>query len=61
MTLDECRAHVGAGVVYEPADGRREDGVITSVNSMYAFVRFGTDAHSKATHPGQLELGVTAK
>lgn len=51
MTIEECRAHIGAGVVYGS-----EDGVITSVNDTYAFVRYSGDQHSKATHPALLVL-----
>lgn len=38
--------------------GRRpvgEDGVITSVNDAYVFVRYTGDAGSKATRPGDLD------
>lgn len=55
MTIDECRAYIGSGVVYA-AFGCREDGVITSVGDLYAFVRYAGDSHSKATHPSQLAL-----
>jgi len=54
---------VGAIVVYRPP-GRAsyaEQGVITSVNERYVFVRFGADYGSKATLAGDLEpLGVDA-
>lgn len=44
---------VGAGVVYtSPAGG--EDGVITSVNDTYVFVRYRGDFGSKATRPEDL-------
>jgi hypothetical protein len=56
MTLDEARAHVGHGVVYRPMVGPAEDGVITSVSSLMAFVLFKGDLHAKATRPGDLEL-----
>ena len=51
MTLEEAREHVGSGVVY-----RGEDGTITSVNDSFVFVRYGSDQHSKATSPGDLQL-----
>lgn len=51
MTLDEARSHVGNAVIYKPFDGRVEQGVITSVNDHYVFVRYGADGHSKATPP----------
>jgi hypothetical protein len=46
-------AQVGSRVVYTP---RKEDGVVTSINSTYVFVRYGGDTNSKATNPGDLEL-----
>jgi len=54
MTLDECRGNIGAGVVYTPTHGDREDGVITSVGDRYVFVRYRGDQHSKATSPDDL-------
>jgi hypothetical protein len=56
VTLDEARDHIGCGVVYVPASGKREDGVITSVNAMYVHVRYAGDAGSKATYPEDLTL-----
>ena len=56
MTLTEATAHVGAGVVYIPENGAREDGVITSVTSRWVFVRYRGDAGAKATNPGDLTL-----
>jgi hypothetical protein len=60
VTLDEALGHVDHGVVYAPAHGKREDGVITSVGTRYVYVRYAGDAHSKATEPGDLELLGTA-
>lgn len=57
MTLGEARAHVGDGAVYNPGPARRrEQGVITSVNGYWVFVRYGSDTTSKATDPAMLEL-----
>lgn len=58
MTLDEARTHIGHKVVYRPCNGldRDEIGVITSVGERYAFVRYGSDEHGKATYPAKLEL-----
>lgn len=54
MTLEEARAHIGGGVVYLPT---REDGVITSVNDRYVFVKFNALAmHGTACGPGDLQL-----
>jgi hypothetical protein len=55
MTLDEARDHIKDKVIYRDSSGI-EEGVITSVNSRYVFVRFGSGTGSKATRPGQLEL-----
>lgn len=41
---------IGRGVVYMPGHGQtNEDGIITSVNDSYVFVRYAGDIHSKAT------------
>lgn len=59
MTLDEARGHLArhgeqARVVYQPSHGPAEEGVITSVSNQYIFVRYGSDAGSKATRPDWL-------
>ncbi len=54
MTLDEARGHLGNIVVYHTPGGAVEQGVITSVNAHFVFVRYGTDTHSKATAAGML-------
>jgi len=56
MTIEEAEAHIGDGVVYAPAYGEREDGVITSVTRTHVFVMYAGDLHSKATSPGDLFL-----
>lgn len=56
MTLDEARAHIGAGVVYNPGHGRPEDGEIVGVSDLYVFVLFVGDRAPKATPPGALTL-----
>ena len=56
MTLDEARAHIGAGVVYHPVHGRPEDGEIVRVSDLYVFVVFAGDRTPKATPPGALTL-----
>jgi hypothetical protein len=55
MTIEEAKSLLGAGVVYKNGNGSREDGVITSVNNTWVFVRYRGDNHSKATDPSQLE------
>jgi hypothetical protein len=62
VTIDQCRAHIGHGVAYLAGTDRAEYGVITSVSSRYAFVRYNRDdipvvlAPSVATDPADLEL-----
>ncbi len=56
MTLDEARAHIGAGVVYHSGHGRPEDGEIVGVSDLYVFVLFVGDRAPKATPPGALTL-----
>ena len=56
MTLDEARAHIGDGVVYTPDDGKREDGTIEAVSSVYVFVHYAGDRGCKATYPEDLTL-----
>lgn len=55
MTLAEAREHIGHGVVYNPRPDLAEDGVITSVNDHWVFVRY-TQWESKATNPADLHL-----
>lgn len=61
MTLTECADNIGAAVVYTPPGCethccRADHGVITAVNAMFAFVRYGDEEHSKATMPANLTL-----
>lgn len=60
MTLVEARAHIGNKVVYRASHVKRtepgEEGVITSVNDRFVFVRYGPDTTAKATHPAMLDL-----
>ena len=53
MTSDEARGHIGHAVVYGPTG---EEGVITSVNDHWTFVRYGDDKQSQATDPAMLTL-----
>jgi hypothetical protein len=46
---------VGRGVVYVPRHGSREDGVITSWNSHFVFVRYRGSETPKATNVLDLE------
>lgn len=59
MTVEEAREHIGEEVIYHPYAPEldpAEQGVITSVNGCYAFVRYGSEAASKATSPYLLTL-----
>lgn len=56
MTLGEAREHIDEGVVYTPAGGPAEDGVITGVSNRAVFVRYKGDLHAKATNPADLKL-----
>jgi hypothetical protein len=47
---------IGRGVVYEPLNGPREDGVITGWNSRHVFVRYRHRApFGVSTDPASLE------
>lgn len=61
MTTEEACAHIGDGVIYRPRPHRPwadepEEGIITSVNDSYVFVRYGGQQTSAATNPADLEL-----
>jgi hypothetical protein len=56
MRLEEARDHIDDGVVYLSGTDRAEDGVITSVNDRYVFVRYRGWGGSKATSPEDLTL-----
>jgi hypothetical protein len=56
VTLDEARRlGEGAGVVYVPTHGRREDGIIKRVGERYVHVLYRGDVEAKATDPADLE------
>ena len=55
MTLDEARASIGLLVVYRTEFCGPDEGVITSVNNHYVFVRYGSQVGSQATDPADLE------
>lgn len=62
MTLTEAAENIGRKVTYPyPGGVGSEDGVITSVNARWVFVRYGADANSKGTDPAHLKFAeVTA-
>lgn len=47
---------VGRGVVYTPAVGPREDGVISSWSDEWVFVRYGKNRTASATDPRELDF-----
>lgn len=59
MTLDEARELVGCKVVYRSlhlsVSEQGDEGVITSVNDTWVFVRYGSQTGSQATSPTMLE------
>lgn len=58
MTLDEARSCLERGetdVLYHPAHGEPEHGVISSVSDRFVFVRYGAHVNSTATDPADLE------
>jgi hypothetical protein len=61
MTLEQARENIGRIVVYKKQwhNGKMEQGIITSVNDKYAFVRYDyqmQDSSGQATDPKDLEL-----
>lgn len=54
MTLDEARTRIGEKVIYRTSYGYVEEVVITSVNDVYVFVRYGDRVRSAATAPEAL-------
>lgn len=47
---------IGRKVIYQPYHGDTEEGVITSFNSLYVFVRYGSQCTSQATCIGQVSF-----
>lgn len=56
MSINEARASIGRLVVYRRPGQAPDEGVITSVNDLYVFVRYGSQTGSAATNPSDLEL-----
>ena len=60
MTLKEAAENIGHKVVYTPYPGCPttilEEGVISSVNDEYVFVRYSLGDTAAATNPEDLEL-----
>jgi len=57
ITLARAAQMIGRKVIYRPGHKGApvEEGVITSVNDQFVFVRYGADTGSKATLPRDLE------
>jgi len=55
MTINEARASIGLLVIYRRKGQKPDEGVITSVNDRYVFVRYGSQVGSAATNPADLE------
>lgn len=55
--IQPTEADVGRAVEYRDRGhfGAPEQGVLVSFNELYAFVRYGRDAHAKATAFGDLD------
>lgn len=57
MKLSDAAERIGQKVIYSASRiTPPEEGVITSVNHRYVFVRYGADVHSKATDADCLTL-----
>lgn len=49
------REDIGRKVIYHTNYGTDEEGEIVALGPLLVFVRFGTDKHTKATNPRDLE------
>jgi hypothetical protein len=47
--IEPSKDDIGRSVIYQAAAQPPEEGIITSFNGSYVFVRYGADHHSKAT------------
>lgn len=55
---DLTPSDTGRNVIYTAHHGEREEGVISSWNEKYVFVRYGMGSTAAATDPDQLEFSV---
>ena len=56
MPISPQADDIGRAVVYREYPGAKpEQGVITFFNDAWVFVRYGADAHAKATNSANLE------
>jgi hypothetical protein len=57
IELIDAARNIGCEVEYRPRGAAIERGVISGISPAgWVFVRYGTDAHAKATYPGDLFL-----
>ena len=57
MTLEQAKENIGRKVIYRPyKGGEPEEGVISSVNTQFVFVRYGDDCSGQATSADDLEF-----
>lgn len=56
MTLEEANNSIGRKVVFEQFGCKKEEGVITSVNDRFIFVRFGNSCQGQACSPSSISL-----
>ena len=60
MTIEEAKEGIGRNVIYTPFEGCDssliENGVITSVNDRFVFVRYGYSQNGIATSPEDLKF-----
>ena len=59
--IEPTRGDIGRKVVYSAQGYLPAEGVISSINDTYVFVRYGTSAHSQATYREDLEFLTPAK
>lgn len=60
IELIDAARNIGREVEYRPREGASERGVISAISPAgWVFVRYGADAHAKATNPGDLFLTKT--
>jgi hypothetical protein len=54
--ITPTEADIGRKVIYEREYCKKEEGVITSFNNKYVFVRYGSGCTSQATDPADLRF-----
>lgn len=54
ITLEQAKQNIGNKVIYLKGTDRQEEGIISSVNENYVFVRYGGNCTAQATKPKDL-------